>query len=59
MSINGSPLDHRKEPTYWFAVLEIAREQFDFEKAAEAKRELSRLGVQVSYEPSQRLEGTQ
>jgi len=30
--------------------LEIAREQGDFERAAEAKRQLRRLGVYVSYE---------
>jgi hypothetical protein len=42
--------DHRDEPTYWFAVLEIARERGDFERAAEAKRQLRRLGVYVSYE---------
>lgn len=41
--------NHRNEPTYWFAVLEIARSANDFEQAAEAKRELHRLGVDVSY----------
>jgi len=45
--------DHRDEPTYWFAVLEIAREHGDFDGAAEAKRELKRLGVCVSYERPQ------
>jgi hypothetical protein len=50
--------DHRYEPTYWFAVLEIAREQGDFEQAAEAKRELRRLGISVSYRrPESRREG--
>ena len=34
-------VDHRDTPTYWFAVLEIARERGDFEQGAcEAKREL-------------------
>lgn len=42
--------DHRDEPTYWFALLEIAREHGNFEQAAEAKRELVRLGVRVSYQ---------
>jgi hypothetical protein len=42
--------NHQDEPTYWFAVLEIAREQCDFERAAEAKRQLRRLGVCVSYD---------
>jgi hypothetical protein len=41
--------DYRDAPTYWFAVLEIARERGDFERAAEAKRQLERLGVTVSY----------
>lgn len=42
--------DYRQEPTYWFAILEIAREQGDFERAADAKRQLKRLGVVVSYD---------
>jgi hypothetical protein len=42
--------DYADEPTYWFAVLEIARERGDFERAAEAVRELERLGVRVWYE---------
>jgi len=42
--------DHRDEPTYWFAVLEIARERGDFERASEAQGELKRLGIRVSYE---------
>ncbi|HTU22992.1 MAG TPA: hypothetical protein VMG10_33455 [Gemmataceae bacterium] len=41
--------DHRNEPTYWFAVLEIARARSDFERAAEAQQELKRLGVSVRY----------
>jgi hypothetical protein len=52
--VAGERRDHRQEPTYWFAVLEIAREQGDFERAAEAKRELQRLGVHVSYERPER-----
>jgi hypothetical protein len=44
--------DHRNEPTYWFAVLEIARQKGDFERAAEAQRELQRLGVYISYQPT-------
>ena len=49
--------NHRDQPTYWFAVLEIAREQGDFEGAAEAKRQLQRLGVCVSYERPQPRKG--
>jgi hypothetical protein len=51
------PRDHQDEPTYWFAVLEIARERGDFERAAEAKRQLRRLGVCVSYERPQTGKG--
>ena len=43
--------DHREQPTYWFAILEIAREKGDFEQAAEAQRQLKRLGVHVRYKP--------
>lgn len=45
--------DHQNEPTYWFVILEIARERGDFEGAAEAKQQLHRLGVCVSYERPQ------
>lgn len=51
--------DHQQEPTYWFAILEIARERGDFDQAAKAKRELQRLGVHVSYDVPQRAEGQQ
>jgi hypothetical protein len=53
MSLNSpdnDPRDHRDSATYWFAVLEIARERGDFERAAEAQRQLRRLGVCVNYE---------
>jgi len=33
----------------WFLELELARERQDFERAAQAKRELQRLGVEVRY----------
>jgi hypothetical protein len=36
-------------PLYWFAVLERAVEEGDFERAAEAQRNLQRLGVRVAY----------
>lgn len=42
--------NHQNEPTYWFAVLEIARERGDFQQADEAKQQLERLGVRVSYQ---------
>jgi hypothetical protein len=36
-------------PIYWFAILEKAVEQGDHQKAAEAQKELARLGVHVAY----------
>ena len=36
-------------PIYWFAVLEKAVEKGDHQIAAQAQRELARLGVRVSY----------
>ena len=36
-------------PTYWFAALERAVEASDFQAAAEAQRQLERLGVKVQF----------
>jgi len=36
-------------PIYWFLKLELAMDDNDFEKAAEAKCQLARLGVEVHY----------
>ena len=36
-------------PLYWFAKLEKAVEAGDHQVAAEAQRELARLGVRVAY----------
>jgi hypothetical protein len=36
-------------PLYWFAKLEKAVEEGDHQAAAEAQRELAKLGVRVSY----------
>lgn len=38
-------------PIYWFSVLEKAVDHGDYEKAAQATRELRRLGVEVKYRP--------
>jgi hypothetical protein len=54
---NVNPCDHRDEPTYWFVVLEIARERGDFARAAEAQRQLERLGVSVRYGRPRQREG--
>jgi hypothetical protein len=39
-------------PTAWFVVLEHARNASDFERAAQALRELRRLGVFVRFTPA-------
>ena len=36
-------------PTYWFVILDRARMDDDFERAAQAQRELKRLGVNVRF----------
>jgi hypothetical protein len=41
--------DVRDHPIYWFVLLEEAVEEGDHQAAAEAQRELARLGVRVSY----------
>lgn len=38
------------EPTYWFAILEIARERGDSASAMRAQRELRRLGIVVRHQ---------
>jgi hypothetical protein len=41
--------DYTEQPIYWFAVLDRAVERGDHATAAEAQRELDRLGVKVRY----------
>ena len=49
--------DYRQQPIYWFTLLDKAVEQGDH-AAAEAQRELERLGVSVRYgRPRQPREG--
>jgi hypothetical protein len=36
-------------PIYWLVLLEQARQRGDHHAAAEARRELARLGVRVTY----------
>jgi hypothetical protein len=45
----STPDDYADEPIYWFAVLDKAVEHGDHAAAAEAQRELDRLGVAVRY----------
>ncbi|MFT3882987.1 MAG: hypothetical protein QM703_25455 [Gemmatales bacterium] len=37
------------EPIFWFASLEKALDAGDLQRAAEAQRELERLGYQIKY----------
>lgn len=41
--------EFRDHPTYWFTVLHIALDRNDYSRAAEAKRELRRLGIDVRF----------
>lgn len=43
------PADVSSSPTYWFCILEQSRLSGNFQAAADAKRELKRLGVDVRY----------
>jgi len=57
--LNVAPLQHFSHrgmnaevtdiPTYWFAILDQARDRGDFQAAARAERELQRLGVRVTF----------
>ncbi len=48
--VKKTPDDEIKDsPIAWFYILEDARRQGDFERAAKAQRELERLGVHVRY----------
>lgn len=49
MPATDAPAIPRNEPVYWFVVLESARRSGDFARAAEAQRELERLGIKVRY----------
>lgn len=49
MSAQKEKFDYFNSPTAWFCMLETARKKEDYERAAEAKKELKRLGVSVRY----------
>lgn len=44
-----APPDCRDAPTYWFVILEMSRKKGDRKTATQARRELRRLGVAVSF----------
>ena len=52
--VTPTPADPIDTPIYWFTILELAIDRGDFEQAAEAQRELARLGVRVQYGRPQR-----
>jgi len=42
--------DYRNSPVAWFVELESALDNSNYERAAEAQRELQRLGVRVAFQ---------
>jgi hypothetical protein len=42
-------IDYKESPIVWFFVLEEALERGNFERAANAQKELRRLGIDVGY----------
>ncbi len=49
MADKRKKFDYHNSPTAWFSMLEGAINKGDFECAAQAVRELKRLGVTVKY----------
>jgi hypothetical protein len=49
----------RAQPVYWFVLLETAMDRGDLTGAANAQRELARLGVHVRYGRPRRRKGDQ
>jgi len=43
------PVDYNESPVAWFFILERALERGNFERAANAQKELRRLGIEVRY----------
>lgn len=44
----------RQSPTFWFAVLDQAKEAGDWDRAKQAETELRRLGVEVRFRRQKR-----
>ncbi len=44
----------RNSAVYWFFALQVARDRNDFERAAQAKRQLDRLGIRVGFRNNRR-----
>lgn len=54
---NAALREAATSPAFWFARLEIARSESDFETAGDAIRQLRRLGVIVRFRPPQQRTG--
>lgn len=46
---NNPTTDAKRQPVYWFLILEDAVQRGDHITAAEAQRELARMGIRVNY----------
>jgi hypothetical protein len=51
------PCGESHPPIVWFFVLEDALDRGDFARAAQAQRELRRLGIHVSYRRPRQARG--
>jgi hypothetical protein len=49
MQSPANSIDPHARPIYWFALLDQALDEGDFETAADAVRQLATLGIQVKY----------
>jgi hypothetical protein len=49
-----APNDYTDLPLFWFLILEQSLDNGDLEQAAQAKRELKRLGVDIVYRRQRR-----
>lgn len=49
MQVTPTDPEVRDSPIYWFFLLTTAKDKHLFEQAAEAQRQLERLGVRVRY----------
>ena len=56
LNLGGGPVVEKNEDcaSVWFAILERAKFQHDFRRAAEAQRKLEELGVKVKFTISQK-----
>jgi len=48
--MSANQTNYTDQPVYWFVILEQALDRGDLEQAAQAQRELARLGVRVNHD---------